>query len=83
MLKAGAACLLALSLVAASVGAAEAASTRKGKRVQSSPAAAAPAQSRNPMTQSSYNGYYERIENRVPFGSKIWWDVYSSMPRGG
>lgn len=83
MLKAGATCLLALSLVAGLAGAAEAASTRKGKRLQSSPAAAHGAQSRNPMAQNSFNGYYERIEDRVPFGSKIWWDVYSSMPRGG
>ncbi len=35
------------------------------------------------MAQNGYSGYYERIEDRVPFGSRIWWDVYISMPRGG
>lgn len=73
--------VLAVVLAAALAVPAEAASSRKGKRLQSSPAAA-PAQSGNPMARNGYSGYYERIEDRVPFGSKVWWDVYNSMPRG-
>jgi hypothetical protein len=74
----------ALVFLAALVFAGDAgAGARKSKRVQASPVPAASARARNPMAENGYNGYYERIEDRVPFGSKIWWDVYTSMPRGG
>jgi hypothetical protein len=72
-----------LSLALLSAGAVDASGSKKVKRSQSSPAPASRAQSRNPMAENGYVGYYERVENRVPFGSKLWWDVYSSMPRGG
>jgi hypothetical protein len=83
MMKAAAWSLLIASLVLASASDADASDTRKGKRWQTSPLPAARAQSRHPTAEKSYSGYYERIEDRVPFGSRIWWDVYSSMPRGG
>ena len=79
-----AAILALLSLALLSAGAVDAASgSKKVKRSQGSPAPASRTQSRNPMAENGYVGYYERVENRVPFGSKLWWDVYSSMPRGG
>ncbi len=78
-----AAILALLSLALLSAGAVDASDSKKVKRSQSSPAPASRTQSRNPMAENGYVGYYERVENRVPFGSKLWWDVYSSMPRGG
>jgi hypothetical protein len=44
--------------------------------------AASPASYRNPMAANDYDGYYERVLDRVPFGSKIWWRVYDSYPKG-
>jgi hypothetical protein len=44
--------------------------------------AASEPSSRNPMAANDYNGYYERVLDRVPFGSKIWWRVYDSYPKG-
>jgi hypothetical protein len=82
-MKVAAFSLLVLPLAFAFAGDADAAVVKKSKRLQASPVPAARAQSRNPMAENGYSGYYERIEDRVPFGSKIWWDVYSSMPRGG
>lgn len=37
---------------------------------------------RNPMAENGYNGYYERVLEKVPFGSQIWWRVYDSYPKG-
>jgi hypothetical protein len=37
---------------------------------------------RNPMAANDYSGYYERVLDRVPFGSKVWWRVYDSYPKG-
>jgi hypothetical protein len=82
-MRAAAACLLLLPLASAFAGDADAAGVRKSRRPQASPAPAVRAPSRDPMAQNGYSGYYERIEDRVPFGSRIWWDVYTSMPRGG
>jgi hypothetical protein len=38
---------------------------------------------RDPKAENGYNGYYERVLERVPFGSQLWWRVYHSYPRGG
>jgi hypothetical protein len=37
---------------------------------------------RNPMAQNGYNGYYENILDKAPFGSQLWWRVYDSYPKG-
>jgi hypothetical protein len=44
-------------------------------------AASAPS-ARNPMAQNGYNGYYENILDKAPFGSQLWWRVYDSYPKG-
>jgi hypothetical protein len=73
--------LLAPAFVSAQ--AADAGGSRTAKRLQSrAPAASSGAQRRDPKAQNGYD-YYEQIEDRVPFGSKRWWDVYSSRPRAG
>ncbi len=82
-MRAAAVSLLVLPLALTIAGDADAAGVRKSRRPQTSPAAAVRAPSRDPMAQNGYSGYYELIEDRVPFGSRIWWDVYTSMPRGG
>ena len=80
MLKLAGAVLMGLALVVGGATTSDAASSRKAKRApQSKPVA----QTRDPKAQPGYNGYYERMEDRVPFGTKLWWDVYSSMPRSG
>ena len=38
--------------------------------------------SSNRMAENGYSGYYERVLDRVPFGSQLWWRVYDSMPKG-
>jgi hypothetical protein len=35
----------------------------------------------NRLEANGYTGYYERILNRVPYGSQLWWRVYHSYPR--
>jgi hypothetical protein len=35
----------------------------------------------NPLAANGYTGYYERVLNRVPYGSQLWWRVYHSYPR--
>jgi hypothetical protein len=35
----------------------------------------------DPLAANGYTGYYERVLNRVPYGSQLWWRVYHSYPR--
>jgi hypothetical protein len=35
----------------------------------------------NPLAANGYTGYYERVLDRVPYGSQLWWRVYHSYPR--
>ena len=35
----------------------------------------------HPMAANGYSGYYERVLERVPYGSQLWWRVYHSYPR--
>jgi len=35
----------------------------------------------NPQAANGYTGYYERVLDRVPYGSQLWWRVYHSYPR--
>ena len=35
----------------------------------------------NPLAANGYSGYYERVLDRVPYGSQLWWRVYHSYPR--
>ena len=36
----------------------------------------------NPLAANGYSGYYERVLDKVPFGSQLWWRVYDSQPKG-
>jgi hypothetical protein len=83
IMKVAATTLLVVALAVGTAADADAASTKRSKRAQTSPVATPSTQARDPMAQNGYSGYYQRIEDKVPFGSKLWWDVYSSMPRGG
>jgi hypothetical protein len=29
----------------------------------------------NPLAANGYTGYYERVLDRVPYGSQLWWRV--------
>jgi hypothetical protein len=33
------------------------------------------------MAANGYSGYYERVLDKVPYGSQLWWRVYDSIPR--
>ena len=35
----------------------------------------------SPLAANGYTGYYERVLDRVPYGSQLWWRVYHSYPR--
>jgi hypothetical protein len=35
----------------------------------------------NSPAANGYTGYYERVLDRVPYGSQLWWRVYHSYPR--
>ena len=35
----------------------------------------------NRLAANGYTGYYERVLDRVPYGSQLWWRVYHSYPR--
>jgi len=35
----------------------------------------------NPQAANGYTGYYERVLDRVPYGTQLWWRVYHSYPR--
>ena len=70
--------LLALVLVAGLTGQAGA-GTLKKKRL----AVATSGEGRGtPLAANGYSGYYERLLDKVPFGSQLWWRVYDSQPRG-
>jgi len=59
--------------------------------IQSGPADAAARKKTRPTSEMStranrlaangYTGYYERVLDRVPYGSQLWWRVYHSYPR--
>ena len=69
--------LVALMLAAALSGQAGAATAKK-KRLHGQhgePYA-------NPLAANGYAGYYERVLDKVPFGSQLWWRVYDSQPKG-
>ena len=69
---------LALALSAGLSGQADAAAAKKKR-----PHSGAYAQSAgNPLAANGYTGYYERVLDRVPYGSQLWWRVYDSMPKG-
>ena len=35
----------------------------------------------NPLAANGYHGYYERVLDRVPYGTQLWWRVYHSYPK--
>jgi hypothetical protein len=37
---------------------------------------------RTPVTASGGNGYQERLLEKVPFGSPVWWQIYEGEPLG-
>ena len=68
--------LLTLSQVAAPADAA----TRKETRLHAHRYANEISLRGNRMAANGY-GYHERILDRVPFGTQLWWRVYHSYPR--
>lgn len=70
--------LLALALAAGWSGQAGAGTVKK-KRLPVVASAQAPGTA---LAANGYTGYYERLLDRVPFGSQLWWRVYDSQPRG-
>ena len=62
---------------------AEAASHRKKQSRAAWHAERGSVATRDPKAENGYNGYYENVLERVPFGSQLWWRVYHSYPRGG
>ena len=59
------------------------AATRKKMRLLAHQYANEPSQRgySNPMIANGYSGYYERVLDKVPYGSQLWWRVYHSYPR--
>ena len=37
---------------------------------------------RSPVRASGGNGYQERLLDKVPFGSPVWWQIYEGEPLG-
>ena len=70
--------LMTVVLGAGLVGEASAAGLKRKR----SPAVAYERAAGTPLAANGYTGYYERVLDRVPYGSQLWWRVYDSMPKG-
>jgi len=70
--------LAALALATGLSGQADAATPRKKRP----PVVQSGASYSNPLAANGYTGYYERVLDKVPFGSQLWWRVYDSYPKG-
>ena len=75
--------VVALSLMAALAGHADAASRQQKKRLkashQSSAHAAKTRATRKPASGEAELDYYEHILDKVPLGSKRWWSIYDEQ----
>jgi len=67
--------LVGLSLLAGFAGAADAAPRAKKHRYYATQG------SQSPVERG--NGYYERLADKLPFGSSIWWEQMMRERRGG
>jgi hypothetical protein len=71
--------LVGLSFLAAFANAADAGPRSKTYRYH----AAQGGQGANPGFVDRGNGYYERLADKLPFGSSIWWEQMMRERRGG
>jgi len=74
--------LLALSLMAGLVGHADAAGQPPKKRLQASPSGTSAPRMRSHRKPAAARGepaYHEHLLDKVPFGSKRWWDIYEEQ----
>jgi hypothetical protein len=71
--------LVGVSFLAALANAADAAPRAKTYRYH----AAQGGQGHNPGSTDRGNGYYERLADKLPFGSSIWWEQMMRERRGG
>jgi len=73
--------LAVLSLGAGLAGHADAAGQPQKKRVQAAhhPTPQPKAGYRKPGSGGGETGYYEHVLEKVPFGSKRWWDIYEEQ----
>jgi hypothetical protein len=84
MMKIAISCMaVGLSLLLAAPASAAPYKKKRPSATYDRPLAAGESGRRNPMAENGYHGYYERVQDRVPFGSELWWRVYNSFPRGG
>ena len=73
--------LLALWLVAGLAGNADAADRPQKQRLQAShhSAPASKPRDRRPGSRDGEASYYEHVLEKVPFGSKRWWNIYEEQ----
>ncbi|HEY7084218.1 MAG TPA: hypothetical protein VH519_05320 [Hyphomicrobiaceae bacterium] len=72
--------LLALSLVAGLAGHADAGQPHRKRLHASQPSTHAPkVRDHKPGSGVADTGYYEHVLEKVPFGSKRWWDIYEEQ----
>ena len=74
--------ILALTLVAGLVGPADAAGQSQKKRLQASPSGSSAPRMRSyrkPAAGGGESGYHEHLLDKVPFGSRRWWDIYEEQ----
>jgi hypothetical protein len=74
--------LVALALVAANAGSADAASQQHRKRLKVGHAGnsyTAKARGIRKAATGGESDYYEHILDKVPFGSKRWWSIYEEQ----
>jgi hypothetical protein len=71
--------LVGVSFLAALATAADAAPRAKTYRYHATQGG----QGHNPRSVDRGNGYYERLADKLPFGSSIWWEQMMRERRGG
>jgi len=76
------ACTLALAPASSVAGQAEAPGEKTQPHVTRhiKPGAAGTRGYRKPITANGGSGYHERLLNKVPFGSPLWWQIYEGEP---
>lgn len=79
MLRSLAVLMTVLLGIGVAAGTSAAAGAKKRLHASVHPRHARPAVS--PLAANGYNGYYEHVLDRVPFGSQLWWRVYDGMPK--
>ena len=73
------AAFISVAVIGACSGLAEAANVKKKKRYYRPH----PYQAERVKPDEDPTGYYERLLNAVPFGSKRWWQIYEDQMGSG